>query len=81
MEVFDETGKRTLYGWAALGLFGTTWFVVAWALPPFGAFAAVVCLICAIFDMMMNGAAYAEFAPWNLTGTALAGIGASIGMN
>lgn len=77
--MFDEHEKRTIQGWAALFLVATVWALIAWLVPPLGYAAAITCLVCALFDMGMNGAADAEFAPFNLAGAALAGGGAWLG--
>lgn len=77
----DQHGRRTLVGWLWLILFAVIWFLVSWAVPPIGVLMCVVCLTCVLIDMGMNGAAYAEFAPYNLAGAVIALAGSGIGSN
>lgn len=77
--IFDQDGQRTPAGWLTLGIVAALWFLAAWALPPLGYLAAVICLVCTFLDMGMNGARYTEFAPFNLAGAVLALAGAGIG--
>lgn len=65
---------------AALIVIAGLWLGVSYAYPPIGMFACLIHLVCAIFDMMMNGARYAEFAGMNLAGCCLAGGGAWLGL-
>lgn len=73
--------RRTITGWALLIGTIAVWFGVAYAFPPFGVAVACIHMVCAPFDMMMNGSAGAEFAPFNLAGAVLAGAGATLGMS
>lgn len=62
-----------------LVVFAVIWTVFAYFLPPLGIMAFYACILCALLDIGMNGAADAEFVPINMAGAGLALIGSSLG--
>lgn len=66
--------SRTL-AWLVVVTLAVCWVALAYWFPPIGFMVGSLCLVCAFIDMGMNGARYAEFAPFNLTVAAI-GFGA-----
>lgn len=64
---------------AAVIAIGAAWFAMGYMLPAIGMFVCCVHLVFVFLDMGMNGAAGAEFVPFNFAGAALAGGGAFFG--
>jgi hypothetical protein len=56
------------------------WFGVAYFVPPLGILVAVIHIVCFFLDAGMNGLRYAEWAPYNVAGAALALVGGLLGM-
>ena len=65
--------------WIRITIIAVIWTALAWAVPPLGFLAVVLCLFFAVIDIGMNGSRHAEFASVNLAGAILAGIGAEVG--
>lgn len=70
---------KTLSAYWLIAVIASVWTATAYLVPPLGTAAFCVCIVCACLDMGMNGARYAEFAPVNLAGAALALLGSALG--
>lgn len=66
---------KTFLAWLTLAGLAALWFSMGYFLPPVGSMLIFIHVLCLLLDMGMNGAAQAEWAPANLVGAILVGIG------
>jgi hypothetical protein len=79
-QAFDDNGKRTPYGYAAIAVMACIWFGVSVWLPGLGILVAGIHAVCIVGDLLMNGNPNSDLLGPNLGGALLAGAGAWYGL-